>query len=130
MPRALPSSAWDSARDASRGAQPDAKRRRQGAGAQAAFLPAAVDQRFEPHPRPAADIEGADALGRVHLVAGDRHQVDLHRLHVEPDLAGGLRGVGVEQRALARASVPISASGWITPISLCAARMETSAVRW
>ena len=32
-------------------------------------------------------------------MAGDRHQIDLHRLDIERNLAGGLRGIGVEQDA-------------------------------
>ena len=89
-----------SARGDRRGAaEPDAERRRQGARAQAALLPAAVDQRQQPHPRPAPDIERADALRPVDLVAGDRQQVDLHRLDIERDLAEGLRRIGVEQHA-------------------------------
>ena len=80
-------------------AEPDDQRRRQGAGAQPALLPAAGEQRRQPHPRPAADVQRADALRAVELVAADRGQVDLPCRQVERDLAGRLRGIGVEQRA-------------------------------
>ena len=86
-------------------AQPDAERRRQGARAEAALLAAAHDQRHQPHARLAADVERADALGPVDLVAGDAHQVDVHRLDVERDLAGGLRRVGVEEGLLLAADL-------------------------
>ncbi len=48
----------------------------------------------------AADVQRADALGAVDLVAGEREQVDVVRLHVDGDLADGLHGVGVEDDAL------------------------------
>ncbi len=85
--------------DRRRAAEPDAKRRRQSAGAQAPLLPAAIDQRQQPYPRPAPDEERADSLRPVNLVAGNRQQVDLHRLDIERDLAKGLRRIGVEQHA-------------------------------
>ena len=88
--------------DAAGLAQADAQRRRQGAGAHAALLAAAADHRLQAHPRPAADVERADALGPVDLVAGDAHQVDLHRLDVERDLADGLGRVGVEEAPSSR----------------------------
>ncbi len=53
----------------------------------------------EPHARPAPDIQRADALRTVDLVAADRGEIDLPARQVERDLAGGLGDVGVEQRA-------------------------------
>src|SRR5947199_102905 len=58
-------------------AEPNAERGRQGAGAHAALLAAALDQRKQPDPWPAPNVERADSLGAVQFVAGDRHQVDL-----------------------------------------------------
>ncbi len=55
-----------------------------------------MDQRLEAHARLAPDIERAHALRPVDLVAGDRQQVDVHRIDVERDLADRLRRVGVE----------------------------------
>ncbi len=86
-------------------AQADAKRRRQGARTEAALLAAAHDQRHQTHARLAAHVERADALGAVDLVAGDAHQVDVHRLDVERDLAGGLGRVGVEEGLLLAADL-------------------------
>ena len=89
-------------------AEPNAERRRQSARSHAPLLPAAVDQRRDPRPRPPAHIERADALGSVNLVARDRHQIDVHRLDIERDLADRLRRVGVEEnpaRAAERADL-------------------------
>ena len=46
--------------------------------------------------RAAANVERADALGRVEFVAGEGEQIDLQRVHVERNFPGGLHGVGVE----------------------------------
>ena len=40
-----------------------------------------------------------DALRAVELVRRERQQIDAERLHVDGNLAGGLHGVGVKQRA-------------------------------
>ena len=55
---------------------------------------------FDAHPGLAAHVEGADALRAVDLVAGEAHQVDLEAVDVEVHLAGGLRGVAVEDDAV------------------------------
>ena len=65
-----------------------------GAGAALAFVGAAEEERLDLGS--AADVEGADSLGRVHLVAGDGEQVAADLLHVDGELAGCLDGVGVE----------------------------------
>ena len=61
----------------------------------AAFLPAAVDQRFKPDP--AAHEQRAAALGRAQLVAGNAQRVHAQRAGVQRQPAGGLDGVGVER---------------------------------
>ena len=75
------------------------QRHRQRARAQAALLAAAGEQRLQAHPRPAADIQRADALGAVHLVGAERGEVETECLDVGRDLAGGLGEVGMQQRA-------------------------------
>ena len=60
------------------------------ATAGAALLAAADDHRHQAHPRLAADVERTDALGAVDLVSGDAHEIDVHRLDIERDLAGSL----------------------------------------
>ncbi len=73
----------------------------EGAAAHAALVAAAVDLLGDLDARvAAADVERADALGAVDLVAGEREDVDVVRLHVDGDLADGLDGVGVEEDAL------------------------------
>ena len=52
---------------------------------------------------PPPDVDGADALGPVHLVAADGHEVDLEIIHTHGDLADRLGTVGVEEHALAAA---------------------------
>ena len=64
----------------------------------AAFLSAAVDQRFDPDP--SAHKQRAAALGRAQLVAGNAQRVHAQRSGVQRQPAGGLDGVGVEGNAL------------------------------
>ena len=67
-----------------------------GAAATAALLVAAVEVGAQGGA--AADVEDADALGGVHLVAGEGEEVDVPEVagEVDGELAGGLGGVGVE----------------------------------
>ena len=88
------------ARDFARHPEPDTQRQWQRAGTKPPLLPTAVEQRLQTRPRLPAHIERADAHGCVELVAGDAHEIDIHRFHVERDLASRLRCVGVEQRAM------------------------------
>ncbi len=53
-------------------AQPDTQRCGQSSRTQPALLSAAVDQRQQPNPRPAPDIERPDPLRPVNFMAGDR----------------------------------------------------------
>ena len=46
--------------------------------------------------RAAADIKSADALGCVELVAGERKEIDIQRVYVDGNFAGGLDSVRVE----------------------------------
>ena len=97
------------------------------AAAPAFLLPAAGDLRLEPHDRIAPPhVERADALRAVNLVGREAHQIDAERVDVDRNLADGLRGVAVQQHAalLCRCAA-ISASGWMTPISLLASITET-----
>jgi hypothetical protein len=90
---------------------------------------AAVHLRGEAHAGLGAPhVEGADALGAVHLVRGDRREVDAHGLHVELGLADALHGVAVQQHAALLAEAPISAMGWMVPTSLLASITETRMV--
>ena len=62
-------------------------------------MTAAVDLTREMDPRfLAPDVERAGALRAVVLVAGERKQIDAHRVDVDRHLASRLRGVGVEER--------------------------------
>ena len=82
-------------------AEADDARDVQRAGAHAALVAAAVDDRRQQHARiPAPHVERADALRPVHLVRAERRQVDLQLVDVERNLADRLHRVGVEQDAL------------------------------
>ena len=70
-----------------------------GPGAASALLRAADDE--GPQPQAGADIERADALGGVDLVAADADEVRAERLRREGDFHKGLHRVGVQQRARA-----------------------------
>jgi hypothetical protein len=76
-------------------AEADAQGRRQGAGAKAALLPAAVEQRVELDA--SADPEAAYAFGSMHLVRGDGDHVAGVQGNV--DAAERLDGVAEEERA-------------------------------
>jgi hypothetical protein len=58
------------------------------------LVPAAVQQRLNRDAT--AHKQGADPLGRIGLVAGDRQKVDAEFIHVGRNLADGLGGIGVE----------------------------------
>jgi hypothetical protein len=78
----------------------DDQRHRQGAGAHAAFMPAAVHLGDEPDPGTLfPHIEGAHSLGAIHLMSRERHQVDAHGLHVDGNFPDPLCGVAVKQDA-------------------------------
>ncbi len=114
--------------DAAGVAEADQQRGGQGAGPQPALLAPAGEQRLQPDPRPAPDIQCADPFGSVELMAADRQQVDAHGLHVERDFPDCLRCVGVEQRAGRRAMAAASAMSWMMPVSLFTAITLTSRV--
>ena len=61
------------ARKLARLAEADGKQRAFGARAPAALVPGTVDQRLERRSR--ADVQRADTLWRIELVAGDREQI-------------------------------------------------------
>ena len=67
-----------------------------GPGAAPVLLAAADDHGLQA--QPLADIQGADALGRVNLVPADADHVDAQRLRCEGDLHEGLDSVRVQQR--------------------------------
>ena len=79
--------------------------RGQRARTHAALVAATVHLGLEPHARLAAHVQRADALGTVGLVRRQTHQVDRQLRDVDLDLAGGLRGVDVEDHALLAADV-------------------------
>ena len=66
-----------------------------GPGPQARFVPRAVQHRLQCDA--VADVQRADAFGGVHLVPGDRQQIDLQLIDLRADLADRLRGVGVQR---------------------------------
>merc|ERR1719517_391398 len=72
----------------------------QGARPQAPLLASAVDDGLHPNPRPPPQIDRANALGAVKLVARYGHQVNVHLVHVNGELADGLGGVRVEEDLL------------------------------
>jgi hypothetical protein len=83
--------------DLAGGAKANGKRGGESAATEAPLLPSSALEGLEADARPAADVEGADALGAVELVAGDGEEVDVHGVDVDGDLADGLGGIGVEE---------------------------------
>ena len=61
-------------------------------------MPAPIDLRCQPHPRPLGpDIERATPLGSVDLVAAHRQQINAVALHIDGNLTHPLGGITVEQ---------------------------------
>jgi len=88
-----------------------------------------MEQRHEAHPRAAPDIERADALRAIQLWA-DRLIKSIPIVSTSSGILPAACAASLwNQAPLAWASAAISASGWMTPISLFTAMIETSAVR-
>mmetsp|Transcript_4183 Transcript_4183/g.10665 ORF Transcript_4183/g.10665 Transcript_4183/m.10665 type:complete len:345 (+) Transcript_4183:193-1227(+) len=83
--------------DPRRGPHPNGHGRGHCPAAKAPLLPTAVDEGLHADAGPAADVEGAYALGAVDLVPGHGGEVQLPLVHVHLDLAGRLRNVRVEE---------------------------------
>src|SRR5204862_1877735 len=99
-------------RESRRGPEPDDARHVERPGAKPALVPAAVEDRREPHARVrGAYVEAADALRAVELVGGEGHQVDAERVHVERLLPERLRRAGVEKNPLRLAEPPAPGRG-------------------
>ena len=69
-----------------------------GTGAAAALVSATDEEGLERGS--ATDVERADALGRVHLVAADGEQLAADAGDIDGELSGGLNGVNVEADAV------------------------------
>ena len=112
-------------------AEADDARDVQRARAHAALVAAAVDDAASSRTRGPfeRDVERADALRAVDLVRGERQQVDVHRVDVDRELADALRRRRCGRARPSRVAIlPISAIGWIVPISLLAYMIETRIV--
>ena len=73
--------------------------RGQRARAHAALVAATVHLGVNAHARLAPNVKRANSLGPVNFVRRQRHQVDRQLLQVDHHLAGGLRGIHMEQHA-------------------------------
>src|SRR5882762_9815058 len=62
--------------------------------AEAALVMSAVEKL--PQTSAAADVQGANAFGRINFVAGQGKKIESKRVDVDGDFAGGLHGIGVE----------------------------------
>lgn len=63
-------------------------------------LPSTADLRLQTDTGPSPDIDRADSLGTIELVAADRHEVDVEVIHIDGDFADSLCCVGVEEDLL------------------------------
>src|SRR3954454_5422415 len=68
------------------------------AGASSALMPCPMDQRFKLNT--AAKIQGADALGRVKLMASNREQIDAELVDARWNFSDRLCCVGMEQNLM------------------------------
>jgi len=66
---------------------------------QATFLPASAENGFEPHTRPATNVRGTNTLRPIYLMPRYAHEVDVHLIDVEWDLAECLCRVGMKVNA-------------------------------
>src|SRR5262249_12497513 len=76
----------------------DGQQRALGACTAASFMVRSMDERLKRGT--AADVEGADALGRIEFVAGDGEQVYAKPFHVRGNLSDRLRRIGVQYNAM------------------------------
>eukprot|EP00038_Savillea_parva_P006327 m.162992 g.162992 ORF g.162992 m.162992 type:complete len:304 (-) comp12259_c0_seq1:573-1484(-) len=79
-------------------AQSDTQRCGQGPATHATLLPAARDERLEADARAASHVQRTHALGAVNLVTRDGHEINVHVIDIDRNLADGLGGVRVEER--------------------------------
>ncbi len=109
------------------GGEPDDGRGVEGAGADVALLPAAVQHRHQVDwLRPSTS--SADPERSADLVTGHGHRVQTAGGEVDRQLPEGLHGVGVERHAVApRATAASSPTGCTVPTSLFAHMTVTSA---
>jgi len=91
-----------------------------------ALLRAAAHPR--PQARPALDVEDADALGPVDLVAGEGEEVHVETATSMGILPAACTASQCTRAPRARAVRTTSATGWMTPVSLLASITATSAV--
>ena len=70
-------------------------------------MPAAIDNGGNLYPGILSPhVQGADTLWPVHFVRRDGHQVDIHLVHVDRNLADCLGSVGVEDHAALATELP------------------------
>ena len=97
------------------------------AGAPIALLVAADHKRRESDA--AAHVQRADALGRMKFMAGYRQQIDRQLFDVNRNLTRRLNCVDMKRNAFGHGPcAPICSMGKITPVSLFAHMIETTAV--
>src|SRR4051794_28030363 len=76
-----------------------------GATPQTSLLTTTRNDGVESDPWSSSHVAGTDTLGTVDLVTGDGHEVDVHLVDVEGDLADCLCAVGVEEDLLRSAEL-------------------------
>jgi len=76
-----------------------------------------------PQTSAAADVQGANAFGRINFVAGQGKKIESKRVDVDGDFAGGLHGIGGEIDVGLCGDAADSSSGWTVPSSLLACMM-------
>mmetsp|Transcript_11703 Transcript_11703/g.37170 ORF Transcript_11703/g.37170 Transcript_11703/m.37170 type:complete len:405 (-) Transcript_11703:257-1471(-) len=86
--------------------QPHHQRRGHRAAAEPALLPPSVDDGLHAHAGPPPHVQGAHALGPVELVARDGHEIDVHGIHVQLNLARRLGRIRVEENLVLAANRP------------------------
>src|SRR5262249_16617959 len=79
-------------------AKADGQQRALRACTAASFMVRSMDERLKRGT--AADVEGADALGRIEFVAGDGEQVYAKPFHVRGNLSDRLRRISVQYNAM------------------------------
>ena len=102
----------------------------QRAGAKAAFMASSINHRDKPHIRVMADIKCAAAFRPIKFVQGERSQIDFGVNNIQRNFAQ-VHCTASEWKSTpcSRQSLPISSTGWSTPVSLFAAMMLTRMVQ-
>mmetsp|Transcript_928 Transcript_928/g.1829 ORF Transcript_928/g.1829 Transcript_928/m.1829 type:complete len:438 (+) Transcript_928:3313-4626(+) len=91
--------------DSARGTKTYAQRCWESTASQAALLAPTADDGLETNARASADVKGTNTLGTVNFMSGNRHQIDLHIIHIQLHFAKHLCTVRMKEHLIGTANL-------------------------